>query len=155
MNQRILQRCGLMAGLLGLPPAAAWGQTVPAWTPVSKWSNSSFICPSQREREDLARRAAAGEAKAQDRLGTFHLSTCQDDKNVSEGIKLLERAAGQGSSHAQLTLGEAYRDGKAGARDLQKAVAWFEKAAVADDARGPKKLVVALRPGPGGAQNGG
>src|SRR5215813_837906 len=153
MNQRILQRCGLMAGLLGLPNAPAWGQTVPAWTPVYKWSNSSFICPSRREREDLARRAAAGEAKAQDRLGTFHLSTCQDDKNVSEGTKLLERAAGQGSSHAQLTLGEAYRDGKAGARDLQKAVAWFEKAAVADDARAQNNLGVALRLGQGVTKN--
>src|SRR5262245_3560375 len=37
--------------------AAAWGQTVPAWAPVTKWSSSTITCPSQQVREDLARRA--------------------------------------------------------------------------------------------------
>ncbi|HMF92060.1 MAG TPA: tetratricopeptide repeat protein [Candidatus Angelobacter sp.] len=153
MSKRTFLRPALAASVLLTAGASASGQAVPAWSPVSKWSTSFFNCPSQQEREDLTRRAAAGEANAQDRLGTFHLSTCQDDKNPSEGTKLLERAAAQGNAHAQLTLGEAYRDGKAGARDMQKAVAWFEKAAVADDARAQNNLGVALRLGQGVTKN--
>jgi TPR repeat protein len=146
---------GLAAGVLLTGMAAARGQTIPEWIPATKWSKSVIVCPSAFVRKDLARRAAAGDADAQDRLGAFHLSTCEGDKNVSEGIKLLERAAAQGNAHAQLTLGEAYRVGRAGAQDMpmQKSVAWFEKGAVGDNARAQNNLGVALLLGRGVTKN--
>lgn len=153
MVRKILLRRWLATGLLLTSALAAHGQTIPAWTPVSKWSFSFFNCPSQRERDELAGRAAGADAEAQTRLGAFHLSTCAGDKDVKQGVQLLERAAAHGNAQAQLTLGEAYRDGKAGARDFQKSVAWFEKAAVADDARAQNNLGVALRLGQGVARN--
>lgn len=157
MVRKILLRRYLATGVL-LAGAAATPQSVPGWTSIAKWSISSFTCPAEQERKDLARRAAAGESEAQARLGAFHVSTCGGDKNVNEGIQLLERAAAHGNVQAQLTLGETYRDqayreGKAGARDMQKAVAWFEKAAVADDARAQNNLGVALRMGQGVVKN--
>ncbi len=152
MPKRTLLRFALASGVLLRATAGASGQAVPAWAPVTKWSSSTIACPSQQVREDLARRAARGEAEAQDRLGAYHLSTCQGDKNVSEGIKLLERAAAQGNAHAQLTLGEAWRNGRAG-NDFQKAVAWFEKAAIADNAGAQNNLGVALHLGRGVAKN--
>lgn len=151
---------GFWRALLLLPAVglAAWGQTIPAWMPTTKWSSSSVTCPSEQERKDLTRRAAAGQPEAQASLGAFHLSTCAGDKNVSEGIRLLESAAVQGNVHAQLRLGETYRDqayreGRAGAGDMQKAVAWFEKAAVNDNASAQNNLGVALHLGQGATKN--
>jgi TPR repeat protein len=150
MTRGALGRCGLMVALLS---TVAWGQTIPEWTPTVKWSKVVERCPSPGLLEDLARRAAAGDAEAQDRLGTFHLGSCDGNKNVSEGIKLLERSAAQGNAHAQLTLAQAYREGKGVPHDLERAVHWTEKAAVHDDANAQNNLGVFLRLGQGATRN--
>src|SRR5262245_42370288 len=143
MVRNILLRSSLAGALF--VACAAWGQTIPDWTPTVKWSRTVVRCPSQTELETLTRRASAGEAEAQDRLGTFHIGTCDGNKNASEGIQLLERAAAQGNSHAQLTLARAYMDGKGVPQDLEKSLRWIEKAALNDDAKAQNNLGVVLR----------
>jgi TPR repeat protein len=144
----------MTAGMLLTAAVGVWGQAVPEWTPVTKWSNPSlYSCPSPQAREDLLRGATRGEAEAQYQLGRFHVSLCSGDKNVNQGIQLLARAAAQGNAPAQLTLGEAYRDGRTGTPDLQKAVAWFEKAAVGDNARAQNNLGITLLVGLGVTRN--
>src|SRR5262245_10700171 len=124
MTRNFLSRPSLVTGVLLAAAVGAWGQAVPEWTPVTKWSYPSlYSCPAPQAREDLSRRAARGDAQAQYQLGRFHVSRCAGDKNVNEGIQLLERAAAQGNVHAQLALGETYRVGRTGSPDFQKAVA--------------------------------
>src|SRR5215469_8426939 len=107
MTASFAAKFALTACALLLGGAAAWGQgqEVPPWTPVWKWSNTFFNCPTADMRPFLTRKAANGDADAQDRMGTFHISTCSGEKNPVEGIRLLERAAQQGNAHALFMLG--------------------------------------------------
>jgi len=141
----------LWRALLLIPVAtlAAWGQTIPEWTPTVKWSRIVERCPSAAMLDSLARRANAGDADALDRLGTFHLGSCEGNKNPSEGVNLLERAAAKGNAHAQFTLAQAYREGKGVTRDLEKSLRWIEKAAISDDAKAQNNLAVVLKLGLG------
>jgi TPR repeat protein len=152
MTRNLLAQSGWAAVLLA-SSVGVWGQTIPEWTPTVKWSKTVERCLSPGALEDLARRAAAGDVDAQDRLGTFHLGTCDGNKNVSEGIKWLERAAAQGNAHAQLTLAHAYHAGKGVPQDLEKAFRWTEKAAIRDDANAQNNLGVLLRLGQGATKN--
>jgi len=130
MTANVAAKPALIACVLLFGSVAAWPQ--PAWTPIWKWSKTNLRCPIAETRPYLTRRAANGEAEAQDQLGSYHVSTCAGEKDPAEGVRLLERAALQGNVHAQFMLGVVYRGGWAVTTDLAKAVSWTGKAALGD-----------------------
>ena len=119
----------LVVATVLLTSPCAWGQSATAWVPVNKWSSTFIECVGVEGRADLARRAAKGDAEAQDALGTQILSSCKGENDPARGIELLMQAARQGNAHAQLTLGGAYLDGTSVPRNVPAAMVWFEKAA--------------------------
>jgi TPR repeat protein len=127
-----------------LSGVSAFGQSSSNWFPVAKWSNSQLNCPSDSVKSALIRDAAKGDTTAQDHLGTLKLSSCKGMRDAVGGVRLLNLAAEKGNAHAQLALGDAYRFGSLGKADYPKAVSWFRRAALQDDARGQNDYGVAF-----------
>jgi len=142
-----------IAGLVVVFAGGMWGQSSPAWIPVMRWSSAQIRCPDEQTKAWLVKSAAGGNTDSQDRLGTLKLSNCKGMSDAVEGMRLLELAAGKGSAHAQLALGEAYRFGRLGQVDNKKAVAWFSKAALQDNAAAQNNFGMALYFGLGVAKN--
>jgi TPR repeat protein len=134
MILKSLSPAAALAMLLG--GVSAFAQSSSSWFPVAKWSSSQLNCPSDSAKTALIRSAANGDTAAQDRLGTLKLSSCRGLYDAVDGVRLLNLAAEKGNAHAQLALGDAYRFGSLGKVDYRKAVSWFRRAALQDDARG-------------------
>jgi TPR repeat protein len=127
--------------------AGVWGQSVPDWTPVAKWSSSSVICLDAQARAELATQANKGDPDAQDKLGTQYFSGCPGSDDPAKGITLIKQAAHGGNAHAQLMLGDAYQSGRRVTRDKKAAVYWFEKSAQQRNARAQNNLGVLYQEG--------
>jgi len=84
-----------------------------------------------------------------DSLATQYLSACTGKNDPARGMELLTQAALKGNAHAQLTLGEAYQNGKGVKRNLIAAVTWFEKSAAQGNANAQNDLGVAHLNGEG------
>ena len=130
--------------LLSGASAIAQSSASSSWFPVARWSSSQLNCPGDSAKAALIRNAANGDTAAQDRLGTLKLSSCKGMHDAVGGVRLLNLAAEKGNAHAQLALGDAYRLGSLGKADYQKAVSWFRRAALQDDARGQNDYGVAF-----------
>ena len=129
--------------------ATLFGQTNPTWSPVVKWSSSTVFCVGEEARTGLAQRAEKGDVEAMDALATQHLSACTGKNDPAKGMELLTQAALKGNAHSQLTLGEAYQNGKGVERNLTAAVAWFEKSAAKGNPSAQNDLGVARLNGEG------
>jgi TPR repeat protein len=80
----------------------------------------------------LRRAADAGDSEAE----LFMFNTLNGSKNTDQqrlALKYLHRAAEHGSSTAQATLGERYRDGVGVTRNVETAKYWLRRAARAGD----------------------
>ncbi len=55
------------------------------------------------------------------------------NKEYQKAIILLEKVANTGHHRAQTALGHIYKDGKGVKTDFDKAIFWYEKAAIQDD----------------------
>ena len=78
---------------------------------------------------ELLKKAEAGDAKAQFRLGEMYYydqSVLQDYNKV---IEWFTKSANQGNIDAQFALGDIYHHGLGVAQDYKKAAEWFTKAA--------------------------
>lgn len=78
---------------------------------------------------ELARKAEAGDAKAQLVLGHAYKYGYGTAKHESEAAKWYRAAADQGNAEAQLCLGNALRFGHGVRQDEDEAAKWFLKAA--------------------------
>jgi TPR repeat protein len=139
----------LVAAILTLTNAFLLAQTSASSSPVIKWSSSTVLCLGEEERASLAQRAAKGDVEAMDGLATQHLSACTGKNDPAKGMELLTQAALKGNAHSQLTLGEAYQNGKGVERNMTAAVAWFEKSAAQGNPSAQNDLGVARLNGEG------
>jgi tRNA A-37 threonylcarbamoyl transferase component Bud32 len=99
----------------------------------------------------LFRQAAKlGDAGAMAKLGTMLIDGEGVTKNYSEGLRLLQTAAGRGNSSAMVQLGGMYYMGNQGVpQDYGAAAYWFRKAADAGDPTGKYDLGLAYEDGLG------
>ena len=74
---------------------------------------------------DLRKRAEAGHAEAQFKLGLSYYSGEGVPKDEKEAVKWHRKAATQGFAEAQRRLGYQYHFGKGATKDLVKAYAWY------------------------------
>lgn len=81
---------------------------------------------------DIKRKADAGDAEAQYRLGFMYRYSPHMERDFREAFNWLTKSAEQGNQHAQHSLGQMYHEGLGGGtragRD-EKAVEWYLKAA--------------------------
>jgi len=99
---------------------------VSGWAEEGGWAEGYTPKPYSPE---LAKRAEAGDAVAQYRLGTcyyFGQGVAQDYK---EAAKWDMKSAEQGNAIGQHYLGWCYYDGKGVTQDYKEAVKWFTKSA--------------------------
>jgi TPR repeat protein len=88
---------------------------------------------AQTQVEDLIKRAETGDVEAQAQLGSDYLfgtMRYQDgsgvEKDFSAAERWLTKAADQGNTGAQYTLGKTFYDGECDKRDYWKATKWLE-----------------------------
>jgi TPR repeat protein len=86
------------------------------------------VSPEQ-ELAALTRKAEAGDAEAQFKLGVMHDRGVGVPKNVAKAIEWIQKAAVQGNTEAQHNLGLMYYEGTAVTKDPLKSLEWFQKAA--------------------------
>ncbi len=77
--------------------------------------------------EILRSRATQGNLAAEVELGLTLLASNQSSQDCSEAIAWLQKAAAQKSGHAYYILGTAYQNGVCVAKDLTKALAFYNK----------------------------
>ncbi len=73
---------------------------------------------------DLRKKAAAGDAEAQTKLGVRYANGRGVRKNYKEAVKWYRKAAEQGNAEAQNNLGLMYRKGRGVPKDYVAAYAW-------------------------------
>jgi hypothetical protein len=83
--------------------------------------------------ETVRKKAKAGDATAQNRLGVIYSSGQGVPKNDAEAVKWLNEAAEQGHAKAQYELGYMYAWGKGVPEDNVAAYAWYSLAAASGD----------------------
>ena len=87
---------------------------------------------------DLRRKAAAGDAEAQTKLGVRYANGRGVRKNYKEAVKWYRKAAEQGNAAGQYNLGLMYRKGRGVRKDYVAAYAWYRLAAYSDFKGGSK-----------------
>ena len=95
------------------------------------------------------RKAAAGDATAQNHLGLCYENGNGVDRDLTEAVKWYRKAAEQGNASAQSNLGWCYESGYGVARDQREAVKWFRKAADQGNANAQLYLGVCYKNGEG------
>ena len=99
---------------------------------------------------------AAAELKAADAYAAGN-GTPRDTRQLAADYKQAAfwygKAAAQGSTVAEIHLGDLYRDGRGVARDMAQAAAWYRKAAELGDAGAQGSLGVLYSVGMGVAQD--
>jgi TonB family protein len=118
-----IQRCKFKPGKLAGQPVEAWQQVQYVWT-------LDDPTPEQMAAALAQARAGAerGEAAAQNKLGLIYLNGSGVPKDMGEAKKWLLKAADQGLSDAQQTLGLLAMP-REGSGDSQEAMTWFRRAA--------------------------
>jgi TPR repeat protein len=102
----------------------------------------------QRDQE-IEKQAASGDAKAQFALGSIYVRR----KDYEQAIAWYQKAAEQGNSDAQVTLGLAYASGEGVSQDYVKAFSLFNEAADQKNIRAYFELGVMYANGLGVSQN--
>ena len=102
-------------------------------------------CEKPTPEQQLAKlkaRAAAGNAAAQDSLGTMYDNGTGVPQDNTEAVKWFRLAAAQGYASAQSNLGAMYGNGEGVPQDNAAAVKWFRLAAAQGDAEAQYNLGV-------------
>lgn len=73
-------------------------------------------------------KAESGDAKAQNKLGTYYQLGLSTEQNDVEAVKWFRKAAGQGYNKAKFNLGEMYEKGRGVGQDTEQALSWYKKA---------------------------
>ena len=98
-------------------------------------------CEKPTPEQQLAKlkaRAAAGNAAAQDSLGTMYDNGTGVPQDNTEAVKWFRLAAAQGDAEAQSNLGVMYYFGEGVPEDYVQAYKWYNLAAAAGDTRAVK-----------------
>ena len=93
---------------------------------VSGWAEDTKPEPYSAE---LVKKAEAGDAKAQWRLGVFCYNGDGVTQDYKEAVKWWTRSAEQGHAEAQNSLAACYYGGKGVIQDYKEAVKWCMKSA--------------------------
>lgn len=72
-------------------------------------------------------KAEKGNAKAQNRLGTYYELGLSTEQSDVEAVKWFRKAAEQGYGEAQFNLGEMYERGRGVPQDIGQALVWYQK----------------------------
>jgi len=81
-------------------------------------------------REWIEKSAAQSLPDAQNLIGVWHEAGYAGlPKDAAKAVEWWQKAAAQGHAFAQLSLGQAYRDGKGVPKDRVKAMEWYAKSA--------------------------
>ena len=112
--------------LLGLFVSEAAGLAAQEEVEATRVEASKLV---KRDIPDLARKAEAGDAKAQLLLGEAYAFGYGVRKKFSEAAKWYERAGQQGNALAQFSLCNLYQFGYGVRKDKGEAIQWCSKAA--------------------------
>ena len=88
----------------------------------------------EQEFAALLKRAEAGDAGAQFKLGLMYAKGESVPKDTLKAAELWQKAAAQGNAGAQISLGAIYAKGEGVRKDAVKAIDWYQKAAAQGDA---------------------
>mgnify|MGYP001187701335 FL=1 len=83
----------------------------------------------QKELDELKKKAVAGDAKAQTRLGAMYYFGEGVPKDNAKAAEWFRKAAEQGQVYAQYNLGSMYARGEGVRKDATKAADWYRKTA--------------------------
>jgi len=95
---------------------------------------------TQKNRENVRRRAEQGEAAFQTLLGWTYLDGVGVPKDVNEAVKWFRKAAEQGDVVAQSRLGSIFEFGKGVPKNDAEAVEWYRMAAEQGDKQAQSSL---------------
>ena len=142
-----------------------WKRATPA-APVTAPTKSSHTSEPARTNPELAlaelplsrlqELAASGDREAQYQLGRRYdngLGGLGIDRDYAQAFTWYERAAKQGHSGAQFSLGLMYGQGQGAAQDYKRAAEWFKRAADQGDADAAYLLGMLHESGRGVPQN--
>lgn len=98
--------------------------------PSKLWTCLCLVILSGCGKPDLRSRADAGNPDAQFEMGMRHLRGNGGlSKDITEAMRYLRMAAGQGDAHHEFMLGSILSSGKEVPKDEAEAAKWFRKAA--------------------------
>jgi TPR repeat protein len=103
--------------------------------------------------DELKRKAEAGDADAQWRLGNCYYSGTDCKQDYDEAATWYRKAAEQGIASAQTQMGHMYEDGRGVAQDYQEAIKWYRKAAQQGEALAEVTLADCYEKGRGVAKD--
>ena len=113
---------------------------------VSGWAEDTKPEPYSPE---MVKRAEAGDAVAQGRLGYFYYYGEGVAKDYKEAVKWWTKSAEQGVEEAQYNLGVCYDKGRGVEKDMNKAVKWYTKSAEQGNANAQCNLGICYKKGEG------
>jgi TPR repeat protein len=135
-SQRLLIIGGLALCVAAGVLVAGWPRT-PAATAAAKTEPPPAVdVPATQAK------AEAGEAHAQQLLGSLYAKGHSVKQSYPEAAKWYQLAAAQGDAAAQRALGELYEAGQGVPLDNQQAAQWYRRAAEQGDAAGQYSLAV-------------
>jgi TPR repeat protein len=107
------------------------------WLPVAEKADAGAAL----DLNDLRKRAEAGDADAQYRLGGLYGKGSADvPKDDAEAVKWYRKAAEQGDRRGQSMLGVMYTNARGVSRDYDEAMKWFRLAAAQNSAHAQYNL---------------
>ena len=89
---------------------------------------------------ETKKKAEAGDANAQDNLGSMYAKGEGVLKDYAEAVKWFRKAADQGHADAQKSLGNKYYNGQGVPKNYAEAMSWWRKAADQGDANAQYNL---------------
>jgi hypothetical protein len=117
------------APVTNLPPQAApAGDTNSSFDPVAFLKSTTPPLPNTPPADDsidaLQKKAEAGDAKSQTKLGHLYQAGKGVPKDPNQAVKLYQEAAAQGDAGGQWSLGSCYLVGLGVKQDAAEAVKW-------------------------------
>lgn len=121
-----VRRCVFHTLLAAGHTPTGWLKTQYVWIPGQA---RQAAARNQALFDSTTQRAAAGDALAQNRLGTWYQNGTYGSTDLAQAAHWYRLAADQGNAYAQNNLGVLYYRGAGVARDQTQAVYWYAKAA--------------------------
>lgn len=85
--------------------------------------------PEQSDENDLVKRAAKGNAMAQEELGDCYYEGRNVPKNYTEAVKWYQKSAEQNNADAEYKLARCYMNGQGVGKNVGKSIFWYLSAA--------------------------
>jgi TPR repeat protein len=138
-SMKSIRRIASADFLMVLVAAVFFGGCGESTTSPPVAQETAKISPEQ-ELAALTKKAEAGDAEAQAKLGLMYATGKGVPKDVAKAVEWFQKAAALGNSDAQNNLGVSYANGYGVPKDAAKAVEWYQKAAAQGNPNAQAKL---------------